>query len=249
LQNEHVVVKRIRVTPCVLATCEPYVIGRQMSGWYEVTVDVPVELSDMTASYLLDLGSPGLQSIDGDGVISLIAYFREPSSIAALDRLLSQLRTESGRPWSPVIRSREIDEQDWADQPFREDRSRGLCYFDDHVDQAARLEQAAAKGFPLAIFDDDFPVTSFAEMAHDGAALPKIEFVLDEALRNQSEISWISRGRRRTWPVDHAALDRARKLIAASERLPNTSLVTGIHQTPYRIVRLDNAAGRALART
>ena len=86
-----------------------------MSGWYEVTVDVPVELSELTASYLLDLGSPGLQSIDGDGVISLIAYFREPSSIAALDRLLSQLHTESGRPWSPVIRSREIDEQDWAE--------------------------------------------------------------------------------------------------------------------------------------
>jgi hypothetical protein len=132
-------------------------------------------------------------------------------------------------------------EADWTTHHFSADLSRGLCYFDDHIDQAKRLLEAAAAGFPLAIFDDDFPVTSFAEMAYDGA-LPKIEFVLDDELRNETELSWVSNGVRKVWTVDRAYLDRARAVIAQTERLPNTSLITGIHQTPYRVVRLVKAA-------
>ena len=87
------------------------------------------------------------------------------------------------------------------------------------------------------VFDDDFPVTSFALMAHDGFALPKIEFVLDEKLSDASELSWVSRGREIRWPIDHARLADLRSVVAATARLPNTSLITGIHQTPYRLVR------------
>lgn len=129
-------------------------------------------------------------------------------------------------------------ECDWLGHDFTEDRSRGLCYFDDHVDQARRLIEARDKGFPLAIFDDDFPVTSFAQMAHDGRALPKVEMVLDEQLRGEATLRWSSGGRLHSWDVDAAYLDRARQTIAATDRLPNTSLVTGIHQTPYRVVKL-----------
>ena len=68
---------------------------------------------------------------------------------------------------------------DWKDFDF----SRTLIYFDDHLDQVRRLIEAAQRGIPLAIFDDDLPVTSVAPMAHGGAALPKIEFVLDDGLR------------------------------------------------------------------
>ena len=133
-------------------------------------------------------------------------------------------------------------ESDWKDFVFAEDISRGVCYFDDHVDQARRLLEAAAAGFPMVIFDDDFPLTSFAEMAHGGAALPKVEFVLDDRLREQGEIAWLENGVRRSWTVDRAYLDRARSVIEATARLPNTSLITGIHQTPYRLVRLRSSA-------
>lgn len=113
-----------------------------------------------------------------------------------------------------------------------------FVYFDDHVDQARRLLEAAERQIPLAIFDDDFPVSAFAPMAHNGDALPKIEFVLDDTLRQQSCLTWTSRGRAYSWTVPHAQLDRAKSVIAATARLPNTSLITGIHQTPYRIVKL-----------
>lgn len=132
----------------------------------------------------------------------------------------------------------EYIEADWRSRRFTDDLSRGLCYFDDHVDQARRLLEAAEVGFPLAIFDDDFPITSFAEMAHDGASLPKIEFVLDEALRHQTRVEWISRGKLKSWIVDRDYLDRARAVIEDTARLPDTSLITGIQQTPYRLVKL-----------
>lgn len=115
-----------------------------------------------------------------------------------------------------------------------------LVYFDDHVDQARRLLEARARGIPLAIFDDDFTLGAFPAMAHDGAALPKVEFVLDETLRDGDEIVWRSRGQLARWRIDRGYLDRARAAVRATERVPNTSLVTGIHQTPYRIVSLHH---------
>lgn len=129
-------------------------------------------------------------------------------------------------------------QQDWAGYNFSgHDLSRALAYFDDHVDQGRRLSEAAERGIPWLVFDDDFPVTSFALMAHDGFALPKIEFVLDEKLADVSELSWVSRGREIRWPIDHARLASLRSFVGACDRLPNTSLITGIHQTPYRLVR------------
>jgi hypothetical protein len=134
----------------------------------------------------------------------------------------------------------EYIEADWTSREFGA-FTRGLCYFDDHVDQARRVLEAARAGFPLAIFDDDFSVTSFAGMAHGGEALPKVEFVLDAELRRETEIAWTDRGIPKRWTVDVGYLDRAQDVIEETARLPNTSLITGIHQTPYRIVKLKAA--------
>ena len=129
-------------------------------------------------------------------------------------------------------------QHDWTKHDFEgHDLSRAVAYFDDHVSQGLRLVQAADRGVERVVFDDDFPITSFAAMAHDGAALPKIEFLLDGSLADVSELTWISRGRELRWPLDHGLMARLRRRIVATERLPNTSLVTGVHQTPYRLVR------------
>ncbi len=136
--------------------------------------------------------------------------------------------------------------QDWGTYDFGEcDLAEAIAYFDDHVDQGARLLQAASRGVTRLIFDDDFPVTSFARMAHEGHALPKIEFAIDHELQAEPELTWRTKEGSRSWPVDHAKLAAMRDRIAATERLPNTSLITGIHQTPYRLVnvRTDSAHG------
>jgi hypothetical protein len=129
--------------------------------------------------------------------------------------------------------------QDWSTADWGgQDLSRALCYFDDHVDQVRRAAEAHALGIRFLIFDDDFPCTSFAPMAHGGSALPKISFLLERSLQGVDQLEWSHGGSRRTWKLDHARLSNARALIEAHDRLPNTSLVTGIHQTPYRLVRL-----------
>lgn len=130
-------------------------------------------------------------------------------------------------------------EHDWTKHSFQgHDLSRAVAYFDDHVDQGLRLLQAADRGIERIVFDDDFPITSFAAMAHDGSALPKIEFLLDPSLAAVNELTWISRGRELRWPLDHDLMAHLCSKITATERLPNTSLVTGVHQTPYRLVRI-----------
>lgn len=133
----------------------------------------------------------------------------------------------------------EYHEHDWSSFELSgSDVSKGMIYFDDHVDQARRLIEARQRKFPFAVFDDDFPVTSFAEMAHDGFSLPKLEFVIDDELRGREQLAWISKGRRRVWKIDHSQLLSAREAIFATERLPNTSYITGIWQTPYRVVAI-----------
>jgi hypothetical protein len=130
-------------------------------------------------------------------------------------------------------------QSDWTDFDWRNfDIAHGLIYFDDHLDQARRLIEAAKVGLPVAIFDDDFPVTAFADMAHNGIALPKIEFVLDDKLGDWEEVSWIDRSGKHSFPLRREYLDKARSLIEKTERLPNTSYITGIHHLPHRIVKI-----------
>jgi hypothetical protein len=129
--------------------------------------------------------------------------------------------------------------QDWSTFDFGERLGkRALAYFDDHMDQARRLLEAHERNIPLAIFDDDCPVVPALLRARRGMTFPKIEFVLNEELRREKEIVWKSGSRTLRWSVDAGYLDRARQVIAVTERLPDTSLMTGIHQAPYRVVKI-----------
>lgn len=133
-------------------------------------------------------------------------------------------------------------ESDWSDHTIEINAdARVLTYFDDHVDQIRRVIEASDVGCHVAIFDDDFPITSFYAMAPSASVLPKIEFALDRELADGQVLEWISRGERLSIKIDRAYLDRGLARIRDTERLPNTSLITGIHQTPYRVVALDQS--------
>lgn len=154
--------------------------------------------------------------------------------VYSFDVDLSQLR----------FRSPSVDylQMDWSEGPLDFSKfacgDRILAYFDDHVDQVRRLLEASERGCRIAIFDDDFPVTSFFSMAPSASVLPKIEFALDSELKEGQVLQWSSRGSLQTWEVDREYLERGLSKISATERLPNSSLISGIHQTPYRIVSL-----------
>lgn len=128
-------------------------------------------------------------------------------------------------------------ERDWfSDPPATSSAESTLAYFDDHVDQARRLIEATAHGCSLVIFDDDFPITSYYQMAPTAGVLPKIEFLLDETLHDGQCLIWSDGTRELRWTFDEKYASKARACIKATTRLPFTGLITGIHQTPYRVV-------------
>jgi len=131
---------------------------------------------------------------------------------------------------------------DWTSHSIAKEKGEMLlAYFDDHVDQIRRVIEASDRGCHVAIFDDDFPVTSYYAMAPNPGVLPKIEFALDDTLRDGQTLKWVTAGSIQSFTIDRSYLDRGRARIATTGRLPNTSLVTGIHQTPYRIVALSSS--------
>ncbi|MBX9745646.1 MAG: hypothetical protein K2X34_02010 [Hyphomonadaceae bacterium] len=128
-------------------------------------------------------------------------------------------------------------EEDWIRfDPDWQPGDRVLAYFDDHVDQARRLIEAADRGVGLLIFDDDYPLTSFHQMAPSPNVLPKIEFLLSPHLKDLQTLQWRYGGKLHTWTAEGALLENARRRIKATERLPFTGLTTNIMQTPYRLV-------------
>ena len=153
------------------------------------------------------------------------------AEVYSFDIDLSQLKLRS-----PSVK---YFESDWAEGvSLPKPKGRFLAYFDDHVEQIKRLNEAHERRCDLAIFDDDYPLTSFYSMAPRPCVLPKIELALDNDLQDGQVIEWIYKGQQHRWVVDRNYIESGLSKIAATERLPNTSLVTGIHQTPYRLVAL-----------
>ena len=158
--------------------------------------------------------------------------------LAAPDARILSFDIDLGRVLKRAPNARYI-ERDWMKERIElAPGERAMAYFDDHVDQAQRLLESREIGIDLAIFDDDFSVSNFASFAHGGFALPKVEFVLDDNLRTLKDLRWTEKGKPFAWPVDVAYLDRARATIAATDRLPDTSRISGIEQLPYRVVKM-----------
>jgi len=132
----------------------------------------------------------------------------------------------------------EYHEMDWTQFNFQTSAGRTLAYFDDHVDQVQRLLEAREVKVDVAIFDDDFNLFSFARMAPTVGVLPKVEFALDDQLKDGQTIVWKYRGKPLSFTIDRDYLDRGRAVIEATQRMADTSTITGIQQTPYRIVKL-----------
>src|SRR4051812_7800245 len=118
-----------------------------------------------------------------------------------------------------------------------------LCYFDDHVDQWRRIEEAHARGVATVILDDDYAVHEFPPMAHGGSALPKASFLFDFSLGDGEVIRWREGNNVYDWTVRKTELDRVRSLVARYERLPNAAAAFGCDQMPYSLAALGQRGG------
>ena len=132
-------------------------------------------------------------------------------------------------------------EHDWSEWevPKELDRARSLVFMDDHINQARRLLEIAARGFPIALFDDNFPVEQLH--ATGGPPVPTISMVLDDGLQNQQEIEWTRNGKAYRFRVDLTEVAQARAAISSFEVFPDLAEVTryplGSHPTIVQTAR------------
>jgi hypothetical protein len=116
-------------------------------------------------------------------------------------------------------------EGDWmgADLPDFDAES-ALIWFDDHIDHARRLQEAAARGFRHALFDDNFPATNL--YATGGVPVPTLAMVRDDWLTDGCEIRWSRRGKTYRYIHDLAHAQQARALIGDYAPLPDLTALT-----------------------
>jgi ribosomal protein L11 methyltransferase len=88
-----------------------------MQVWTETTVAVASACAEAVASFLLDLGSPGLVTEESESVVTLTAYLapNARSQLDALEAFCDRLR-QTIAPDLPAARitTRRLQEQDWA---------------------------------------------------------------------------------------------------------------------------------------
>lgn len=120
----------------------------------------------------------------------------------------------------------EYFERDWGDweNPPGLDPARALIFFDDHIDQARRLVEAAGRGFSTAIFDDNFAAEHL--YATGGPPVPTLAMVTDPELATVPEIEWTRSGKLYRYAVDREALAEARSLIEHYEVMPDLAQIT-----------------------
>jgi len=130
----------------------------------------------------------------------------------------------AGRLRSPDVAYR-LD--DWAEAaPASVDPHRALCFFDDHISHALRLRQAAAKGYRLALVDDDFP--SWQLHATGAPPLPSLSMLLDEDLI-ASPIEWHRKGKRYAYDAAACSVEEQaliRRLVRGRYRFPDLAPLT-----------------------
>jgi ribosomal protein L11 methyltransferase len=84
------------------------------TGWTEISVDVPRECSDAVANFLIESGSPGLQSTEGVDTITLVAYFASDPPLESLRRFCTGIGCPSAGALAH-IRVRHVADEDWAE--------------------------------------------------------------------------------------------------------------------------------------
>ncbi len=129
---------------------------------------------------------------------------------------------------------------DWSTLPLAPPPGeRALAFFDDHVSHARRLAEAAARGFRLALFDDNFA----ARQLHATGAppVPTLAMLLDDATPPGGVIEWQRNGKIYRYDDTVERRQAARRLVADCMTLPELAPLT--HHPPgsgMTLVRLPD---------
>ena len=132
-------------------------------------------------------------------------------------------------------------EHDWMSTEIRCGRfERGLCFFDDHQNQALRIVQAHERGFRHVIVDDSWPIETV--IGCGWPPLPSVDMVVNNPLAPGETVQWVEMGKLWTF-VNTTEIQelcaRARRLIKAAYEVPSLYRECGIAPTSaYKFVEL-----------
>lgn len=134
----------------------------------------------------------------------------------------------------------ELHAHDWSAHDFAD---RGLAdallFFDDHIDQARRVLEAAERGARHLVFDDNS--SAHRIHTHGGPAWPTIDMVLDRSIEGGEPVRWLRHGLEFTYRPDAAFLDRVRSTIARAHAFDDLHRETGYSPARLTYVQLKDA--------
>jgi hypothetical protein len=110
-----------------------------------------------------------------------------------------------------------------------------LCFFDDHVSQVLRIEQAHSWGFTNLIFDDNLPVHA---LHGDGLPpFPTVDMIFNDDFTEGELIEWKTETHFQ-YKVSKVDLASLRDKIIFAKRFPDLSWETGYRGSNLTYVRL-----------
>lgn len=118
--------------------------------------------------------------------------------------------------------------------------SRGLCFFDDHQNQAVRILQAHARGFKYVVVDDSWPIETITGCGWP--PIPTVDMIMGDPLAPGETVNWVEMGKQ--WTYVHTAemqdlCAQARRAIRAAYEVPSLYRECGIAPTSaYKFVEL-----------
>jgi hypothetical protein len=130
-------------------------------------------------------------------------------------------------------------ECDWAGiiSLHRKVEGRWLAFFDDHISQAMRIQEAAERGIKYIVFDDCLPVQA---LHFDGqAAYPTVDMLFDKRLTDKISVEWITEAGRFQYIQDAKHCEQVRKLIKQWTRLPSGAGSLGYMPSHLALVEVD----------
>jgi hypothetical protein len=128
-------------------------------------------------------------------------------------------------------------QRDWSGFDFASgDLRKSLCFFDDHVDQWRRIEEAKARKADCIVFDDSFP--SHKIHCELSLAVPSAAFLLEELLTDDSKIEWRNVGGNFDYHFDTARAIKVKGFCRSIVQLPSLFDQTGYRPASMTLVEM-----------
>jgi ribosomal protein L11 methyltransferase len=86
-----------------------------MKSWTAVILTAAPELAESLSGFLLDHGAPGLETLEGNGEVFLVAHFESEPPLAALERFFDTLAEIFPEAPRPLVRRQRVSDDAWAD--------------------------------------------------------------------------------------------------------------------------------------